>query len=68
MALCTCEGSLRVSWWWGGQKRAEVTVEVRGLMLAASCRLPLTGLVTTVGRALMLLFMRLLSAMSFSIT
>ena len=37
-------------------------------MLAASCRRPLTGLVTTVGSALMLLFMRLLSAMSFSIT
>ena len=65
-ACVTCDGSLRLSCWWGGQKRAEVTVEVRGLMLAASCLLPRTGLVTTVGSALMLLLMRLLSAMSFS--
>ena len=43
-------------------------MEVRGAMLAASCLLPRTGLVTTVGSALMLLLMRLLSAMSFSIT
>ena len=45
-----------------------MTVEVRGAMLAASCLRPRTGLVTTVGSALMLLLMRLLSAMSFSIT
>ena len=45
-----------------------MTVEVKGCMLAASCLLPLTGLVTTVGKALMLALMRLLSAMSFSIT